>query len=462
MRRTTGATTPCHTLAGSHLSTTPQWRGPLATDVSRETRAEDSRQAHGPPATRDDPDATEQGHDAHQRRHAPHRNTEPGPRDPHQPHDEAGEAHGPRRGSTTPLEALYAPAPRLNSIISRHVQPPGLQRKHAWGCVTPAPYATVAEGASPGCPREGSLSVRSGLVVLFSVALLACPAPPADTPTCPEIDCPSPAETQAEARGDAAPDVGQQSGGTPIIGVSGYVILPGTRGDEGLGRYRTTRTYRDAIVGAGAVPVRLLPVPGDRVDNLLDRIDALVLAGGPDIDPAAYREEPDPSVSLVPTERQDFDFALARGAMERQMPILGICLGSQELNVVRGGSLIQDIPTEVEGHLNHRQVTVAQLRSGVHPIELLPGTALARIYGGPRTIEVNSAHHQASDVLGEGLVATARASDGVVEAFEDPGLPFLIGVQYHPEIQNAPAELHSPLFSALVEAAREYRSSANR
>lgn len=261
--------------------------------------------------------------------------------------------------------------------------------------------------------------------------------------------CPSTPEPEARSSFE---------GSAPVIGISGYVILPGTRGDDGLGSFRVTRTYRDAVARAGAVPVHLVPVPLDRVGHLLHRIDALVLAGGPDIDPALYDEEPHPTVSMVPQERLEFDMALIREAMDRQMPILGICLGSQELNVALGGALIQDIPSEVEGEVGHRRLDLEDLRAGVHEITIVAGTRLDGLYE-PETIRVNSAHHQASDVLGEGLVPAARAADGVVEAFELPDYPFLIGVQFHPEIQTEPAGLHDALFLALVEAATTYRRS---
>ncbi len=244
--------------------------------------------------------------------------------------------------------------------------------------------------------------------------------------------------------------------GPPIIGMTGYVDLPGTESGGSLGKLRVTRTYRDALVRAGAVPVHLVPVPEDRVDDVLDHVDGVVMCGGYDIDPAAYGEPRHESVETMPTERQDFDMAVAREAMARKMPLLGICLGSQEINVVRGGAMIQDIPTEVGTDVGHRKLDIEDLRKGAHDITLVPGTALAELYG-TDTIRVNSAHHQASDVMAEGLVPAAHAPDGVVEAYVDPEMPFLIGVQYHPEMQTEPEGQHAPLFEALVAAAEEYR-----
>lgn len=281
------------------------------------------------------------------------------------------------------------------------------------------------------------------ILALLSVAplVLACGATTIPTPT----QAPEPQEVPAEA-----------DDGPPIIGMTGYVDLPGTEAGGSLGKLRVTRTYRDALVAAGAAPVHLVPVPADRVDDVLDHVDGVVLCGGPDVDPAAYGEPRHESVQTMPTERQDFDMAVAREAMARKMPLLGICLGSQEVNVVRGGAMIQDIPTEVGTEVGHRELEIEELQNGVHDITLVPGSYLAQLYG-TDTIRVNSAHHQASDVMAEGLVPAAHASDGVVEAYVDPEMPFLVGVQFHPEIQTEPAGQHAPLFEALVKAAVEYR-----
>lgn len=290
--------------------------------------------------------------------------------------------------------------------------------------------------------RSAGRTLVMALVVAAAAATFSCQP-------CPQQSDQSTIQPAAAAGLDAT---------VPVIGITGYVIEPGTRGDNGLGNFRVTRTYRDAVARAGAVPVHLVPVPEEEIDRLLDRLDAIVLAGGPDIDPAAYGEEPHPSISILPAERQQFDIALARRAIARQMPILGICLGSQELNVLHGGAMVQDIPSEVESDLSHREVEVEAFRRGVHQITIVEGTPLAELYD-QLTFEVNSAHHQASDPLGEGLEVAARAPDGVIEGFYRPDYSFLIGVQYHPEGQQQPAGLHDRLFDALVEAASSYRAS---
>jgi putative glutamine amidotransferase len=215
--------------------------------------------------------------------------------------------------------------------------------------------------------------------------------------------------------------------------------------------------YGDALVAAGALPVHFVPLPQEGLPQIMDQLDGIVLTGGLDINPAAYGEAPHPTVNLLPRERQDFDFAVAREALRRRLPLLGICLGAQELNVVLGGSLVQDIPSEVEGHVSHRNREPEAIRQGAHPVTLVEGTLLAELYE-QQTFNVPSLHHQAVERIGEGLVVAARAPDGVIEAFVHPGHAFLVGVQFHPEIQSEPAGLHAPLFQAFVNASRNYRT----
>jgi putative glutamine amidotransferase len=258
----------------------------------------------------------------------------------------------------------------------------------------------------------------------------------------------SPAAIATEEQAASAP---------PRVGMSGYVLLPDPEKGRKLGGYRVTRTYRDALVRAGAMPVHLLPVATEHVAALLDGLDGLVLCGGPDLDPAVYGEAPHPTVKTMPDERQGFDLDLARAALQAGMPVLGICLGAQELNVVRGGSLIQDIPSEVGTSVPHRELDIADLRQGVHTIEFVAGTRIAALYDAP-TIRVNSAHHQAVDRLGQGLVVAARAPDGVIEAWEAPAHRFLVGVQFHPELQTSPPGQHDRLFAVFVEACAAYRA----
>ena len=195
-------------------------------------------------------------------------------------------------------------------------------------------------------------------------------------------------------------------------------------------------TYLQRIEAAGAVPVVLPPCVSD-LETLLARLDGICLSGGPDLDPNAYgaRERHE---ELGPTEPtlDAFELALARAALERGMPVLGICRGSQALNVACGGTLHQHLP-------GHRQTEPGT--QPTHEVEILDGSRLAGLLGAG-TMAVNSFHHQAVDRLGDGLRVSARASDGTIEGVEGPG--FTIGVQWHAETLA-----DGRLFEALVQAA---------
>jgi putative glutamine amidotransferase len=235
--------------------------------------------------------------------------------------------------------------------------------------------------------------------------------------------------------------------GAPLIGISAYceqarwgvweapaMVLP--------------RRYADRVSAAGGIPVLLPPVPG--IEDALGRLDGLVLSGGGDIDPARYRAEPAPETTSVREERDTAEFALLAAAMERQLPVLGICRGLQIINVARGGSLHQHLPAVV-GHDGHAPVPGS---FGAHPVHVAPGSRLAGILGRDEVdapITMPTHHHQAVDQLGDGLVRTAWAADGTIEAFElDAGAdgPFMVAVQWHPEAGD-----DLSLFRALVSAA---------
>jgi putative glutamine amidotransferase len=194
-------------------------------------------------------------------------------------------------------------------------------------------------------------------------------------------------------------------------------------------------TYLSAIESAGGMPV-VLPPLGD-VEALLDRLDGICLSGGPDLDPDAYGAS-ERHAELGPTEPSldAFELALARAALERGMPLLGICRGSQALNVACGGTLHQHLP-------GHRQSEPGPTTT--HEVEVLTGTRLAGLIG-PGTYAVNSFHHQAVDEVGQGLRVAALAADGMVEAIEG-GAGFAIGVQWHAETLA-----DARLFEALVGA----------
>jgi len=205
-------------------------------------------------------------------------------------------------------------------------------------------------------------------------------------------------------------------------------------------------TYVSAVQRTGAVAV-ILPVDTRAPLVLLDRIDGLLLIGGADLDPSSYGEEPDPRIESTYPDRDAFEIALLNGAIERGMPVLGVCRGMQALNVALGGTLLQHIP-EVNGSNPHRRA-VGTFDGTDHIVTLDPGSLAARAAGE----EVHTArchHHQAVDRLGDGLVVTGRAQqDGLAEAIELDDGRWVLGVQWHPE-----ADERSRLFNAFTEAAR--------
>jgi putative glutamine amidotransferase len=195
------------------------------------------------------------------------------------------------------------------------------------------------------------------------------------------------------------------------------------------------RTYPAAIQRAGALALLLPPDDAAGVPaQLLERIDALLLAGGADVDPGTYGAPRHPATGETWPERDRFEVAMARGALDRGMPVLGVCRGMQLLNVALGGTLVQHLP-EVLGSEDHRRMPGV---FGDHEVRLAPGSRAARAAGGEQgddfVVTVKSHHHQGVAELGEGLVATAwSADDDLVEAIELPGDRYGLGVLWHPE-----------------------------
>src|SRR3954454_22633055 len=209
--------------------------------------------------------------------------------------------------------------------------------------------------------------------------------------------------------------------------------------------------YLEAIGRAGALAVVVPPMPGPAIPALLDRVDGIVLSGGPDLHPDAYGADPHPQLGPTEARLDAFELAIARAADERDMPMLAICRGMQVLNVARGGTLHQHIPEVVGDAVTHRQPGAPG--EPVHGVAVTAGSCLASILG-HRHVQVNSFHHQAVDTLGERLTITARAEDGTVEAFESDRNRFLLGVQWHAECL-VDHEEQVALFAALVDASAE-------
>ncbi len=202
--------------------------------------------------------------------------------------------------------------------------------------------------------------------------------------------------------------------------------------------------YANAILLARMEVVPALP----RMLANLDGIDGLLLTGGTDIDPAHYEQALDQQTQTTDKERDESELRLLREALDRDLPVLAICRGLQLLNVALGGTLIQHLPDH-GGPVDHNPKPATLL----HHIEVSEESLLHRVIG-VRSYNVNSRHHQAVDRLGEGLVVTARAADGVVEACEMPGKTFVLGVQWHPEDVVATSAPDRSLFHALRNAAR--------
>lgn len=219
----------------------------------------------------------------------------------------------------------------------------------------------------------------------------------------------------------------------------------------------TPRSYVDAVQSAGGLALLLAPDPQlERdPDEVLDLLDGLILAGGADIDPSCYGAERHPeTVGTVP-ERDRFELALARRALERDMPLLGICRGMQLMNVAAGGTLNQHVP-ESHGHDDHRR-SLGSFDDADHDVRLAPGSLAARA-AGEECHATKSHHHQGIDRLGEGLVVSGWAErDDLPEAIEAPDRRFALGVQWHPE-----ADGRSPVIESLVlEAARTAAASSS-
>ncbi|GMV51148.1 gamma-glutamyl-gamma-aminobutyrate hydrolase family protein [Nitrospirales bacterium NOB] len=210
--------------------------------------------------------------------------------------------------------------------------------------------------------------------------------------------------------------------------------------------------YIRAIEELGGIPV-ILPLVASRParHRLLEGLDGLLLTGsGPDLDPTLYGERQRYKFATVANRRAHFELDLVHSALQTDIPTLAICGGMQTMNVACGGTLYQDIPSQVEGALPHRQTTPAVRLS--HSISIVPGSLLDRIVRQPR-MRVNSSHHQSVKTVGQTLMASATAPDGIVEAIEQPAHRFFLGLQWHPEFLFERHLLHRRLFQAFLRSA---------
>ncbi|MGI9508918.1 MAG: gamma-glutamyl-gamma-aminobutyrate hydrolase family protein [Geminicoccaceae bacterium] len=221
-------------------------------------------------------------------------------------------------------------------------------------------------------------------------------------------------------------------------------------GFSNLPWYAIRENYCAAISRAGGLPIAL-PHEVELADDYVALLDGLVVTGGAfDVDPGLYGAADRHDTVVTKDRRTAFELAVLNGFLEADRPVLGICGGQQLLNVALGGTLIQHIPDAVTDCLAHEQPN-PRTEPG-HEVDVLADTLLHRLGGGARTLAVNSAHHQAAGDIGEGVVISARAPDGVIEAIEAPNKHFCLGVQWHPEYSISKAD--DTIFQAMIEACK--------
>lgn len=231
----------------------------------------------------------------------------------------------------------------------------------------------------------------------------------------------------------------------PLIGVSTYLEAGVRWGVWELDAALLPAGYPRLVQRAGGLAAMLSPDAPEHAAATVARLDGLVIAGGPDVEPVRYGAEREPRTGPPARERDAWELALIEAALAARLPLLGVCRGMQLLNVALGGTLVQ----HMEGHAEVVGVF------GRHPVKPVPGTLYARI--APEETTVPTYHHQAVDRLGNGLVPSAHAADGTVEAVELPGDHWVLGVQWHPEMGE-----DVRVMRALVEAGRDASTPAQQ
>ncbi len=231
----------------------------------------------------------------------------------------------------------------------------------------------------------------------------------------------------------------------PIIGLTTY-----SRNEEK--HFALPATYIDAVRRAGGIPI-LLPPGETHIADILPLINGLILTGGGDIDPAVYQGHNHETIHMIDAERDESEIELARQWVELKVPMLNICRGAQVLNVALGGTLIEHLPDVVGEDTSHRVLPSGPIP---HSVTIQADSQLAQIMG-QTEISTASWHHQSVRVLAPGLQVVAQAPDGIIEAFEMPTHPWLIAVQWHPELTAAEDISQQRVFDALVKQAAQNR-----
>ncbi|MCI2253375.1 gamma-glutamyl-gamma-aminobutyrate hydrolase family protein [Domibacillus indicus] len=232
----------------------------------------------------------------------------------------------------------------------------------------------------------------------------------------------------------------------PIIGITSSYVRQ-TLNSEGV---YVHHDYHRAVLKAGGIPVILPSVPPNTIPYYLDLCDGFILSGGEDVDPMYYGQAPHAKMGSVFAERDEFELELTALLLKKKKPILAICRGLQVLNVALGGTLWQDVPSQVSSHIQHAQTYHRSL--SIHEVTLVPHSQLAKMMEADK-VNVNSLHHQAIDALGKGLSVVGHSPDHLIEAVEMDGDVFVIGVQWHPESMVPGSTEMNRLFSSFICAA---------
>jgi putative glutamine amidotransferase len=242
----------------------------------------------------------------------------------------------------------------------------------------------------------------------------------------------------------------------PVIGITGRPNVNASAGGD-LPGYLIHHTYFDSVASVGGLPVMLIPVPRQHVDDVLDRLDGVLIPGGGDIDPMRYADSRHETARGISEERDEFELEVALRAKALRMPVFAICRGLQIVNVALGGALVQDLQSHA-GTDEHDIIGDAAYEP--HSQALVePDCRIAAVLG-PGLQDINSIHHQAVEELGDGLRVVASAPDGTIEAIEHEDVDWpLLAVQWHPEFLGM--RDHEPshaLFQAFVDSAAKYRA----